>query len=144
MQKGFVIELFHEPEEKRYFEDEPLISAVPAHTSVLPASSVMSSPDQIQHDSLPLEDRLMKFYTVKLEAIADRYQAGGLEWIMQDRPELYQSLCQAEKRIDEVWRSALAGGASVGDFEAAVNAWYDLQFEGIRLYRDALPKPEED
>lgn len=97
---------------------------------------------QVQADPSSLEDRLMNFYTVKLESIARQYQDGGIEWIMQTKPDLYHSLCQADNRVDEVWKSALAGGTTVADFEAAVNAWYKLQIEGIRLYRDALPKPE--
>lgn len=141
MTKEFVIELFHEPEEKRYFEDDIFIPAVSSPT--ISAQPVPISTVHVQADPSPLEDRLMDYYTVKLEAIAGQYQDGCQEWLMQAKPDLYQSLCLADNRVNEVWKSALAGGASVTDFEAAVTAWYDLQLEGIRLYRDTLPKPED-
>jgi hypothetical protein len=95
-----------------------------------------------ESDQTTLEDRLMELYAVKIESIAGQYQDGGIEWIIQDRPELYQSLCQADRRIDKVWKAALAGSATVTDFEVAVDAWYELQLEGILLYRESLPKPE--
>jgi hypothetical protein len=91
-------------------------------------------------DTSTLEYQLMELYTVKLEAIAGQYQGGCQEWLIQNRPELYQSLCADDSKIDDIWKATLAGGATAADFEAAVNAWYELQLEGIRLYRESLPK----
>lgn len=91
-------------------------------------------------DPLPvsLDDQLMTFYTARLEAIASKYIDGCYDWLQQAKPELHTSLCRAFDRVNEVWKSTMAGVNTVADFEAAVTDWYNLELEAIRRYSEYI------
>jgi hypothetical protein len=97
-------------------------------------------PDPVQ---VSLENRLMAFYTNKLEAIAGQYPDGCQEWLQQCNPELCQAICLADKAVDVTWQSVLAGGTTMQDFEQAVRAWYDLELKAIREYGEYEAKEAE-
>lgn len=82
-----------------------------------------------------MDSLLLSLYQERLDSISSRYYAGGLPWVESNRPDLYRDICRTWDRLNDIWNRCFEGMTTEADFKSVLNRWYELQMEGIKLYK---------
>jgi len=80
-------------------------------------------------------NELLTMYEAKLKDVAGQYKSGCLDWLKENRPELYIAIQTAENNLNDVWNRALVGKATVNNFRAALVVWHKLQIKSIKKHK---------
>ena len=75
-------------------------------------------------------------FLTTLHAINAKYEIGALEYVRERRPDLHGRLALALDRINE---TGAGGGIATQAFKNALQTWYNLNLEAIRMFKDAQP-----
>ena len=84
----------------------------------------------------PFDETADALMSATLRAINSRYEIGTLEYIRERRPDLHGRLALALDRINE---TGAGGGIATQAFKNALQTWYNLNLEAIRMFKDAQP-----